>query len=305
MSLWDPGRNSPLGPNRRFLRRRCRIARAGFDIGVGHRWLRYEKRQHVETVTSQDGTTIAYDRVGEGPALVLVCGAFMTREAFQPLAAALSGHFTVVSYNRRGRGESGDTAPYTVERELEDLEAVINAVGGTAFAHGMSSGTALALLAAAAGLPISRLSGVEPPYRLPGAPPIDESYGPVLQELADAGRNGDMIAHFMTKAVGQPQEVVDQMRQSPMWPALEAVAPTLLYDNAVMGDSAVPAALAKISVPVLTIASTGSPEWLRAGAVAAAELIPGARHVPLEGGFHDVPVETLAPQLVEFVTSAR
>ncbi|REH52016.1 alpha/beta fold hydrolase [Kutzneria buriramensis] len=253
----------------------------------------------METVTSKDGTSIAYERTGQGPALVLVGGAFMTRQSFGPLAEALAGEFEAVSYDRRGRVDSTDTLPYSVERELEDLTAVLEAVGGS-FVYGMSSGAALALLAAGSGVPVRRVAGMEPPYRVEGAPPVDPTYGPVLESLLAEGRRGDAVAHFVTKAVGQPAEVVDQMKASPMWDGLVAVAPTLAYDNAIMGDGEPPALLANIAVPALIISSTGSSPWLQAGAAGAAAALPDARHVQRDGGFHDLPVEVLAAVLTEF-----
>ncbi|MEV6606471.1 alpha/beta fold hydrolase [Kutzneria sp. NPDC051319] len=253
----------------------------------------------MQTVTSKDGTSIAYERTGRGPTLVLVGGAFMTRQSFTPLAAALAPAFDVVAYDRRGRGDSTDTRPYAVDRELEDLSAVLDAVGGS-FVYGMSSGAALALHAAASGLPVQRVSGMEPPYRVPDAPPVDESYGPILDSLLAEGRNADAVAHFMTRAVGQPAEVVDQMKASPMWAGLVAIAPTLAYDNAVMGDGVVPAALSHITVPALILSSTGSSPWLQAAAAAAASALPQGQHIARDGGFHDLPVDVIAAVLTEF-----
>src|ERR1700736_6015725 len=137
----------------------------------------------METVTSKDGTTIAYDRRGDGLPVVLVGGAFNDRHTFADLAGVLSSEFTAVMYDRRGRGDSGDTLPYVVEREIEDLEAVITAVGRPAFVHGQSSGGVLGLRAAAAGAPIRRLSMMEPPFRVEGAPPAPERYLETLVEL--------------------------------------------------------------------------------------------------------------------------
>jgi pimeloyl-ACP methyl ester carboxylesterase len=253
----------------------------------------------METVTSPDGTSIAYERTGHGPALVLVGGAFMTRQSFEPLAKALAPEFDVVSYDRRGRGDSTITAPYSVERELEDLTAVL-AAADASFAYGMSSGAALTLRAAASGLPLQRVAGMEPPYRTADAPPPDETYGPILDSLIAEGRFEDAVAHFMMNAVGQPAAVVDQMKASPFWLHMATLAPTLAHDNAVMADGGVPAFLATISIPSLVISSTGSSPWLQAGAAAAAAAIPGSQHVQRDGGFHDLPPETLATVLTEF-----
>ncbi|GAA3435804.1 alpha/beta fold hydrolase [Kutzneria kofuensis] len=253
----------------------------------------------METVTSKDGTSIAYERIGQGPVLALVGGAFMTRHSFGAHAQALAAEFEVVTYDRRGRGGSTITPPYAVEREIEDLAAVVDAVGAS-FVHGMSSGAALAFLAAAAGLPVRRLSGMEPPYRVAGAPPVDPTYGPILESLTEAGRYDEVVAHFMINAVGQPPEAVDQLKASPMWPDLVALAPTLVHDNAVMGDALPPASLSRIPVPTLVISSTGSAPFLQSASAAAASLIPDAVHVQRDGAFHDLPPETLAAALTEF-----
>jgi pimeloyl-ACP methyl ester carboxylesterase len=253
----------------------------------------------MQTVTSKDGTSIAFELTGQGPALVLVGGAFMTRQAFAPLAAALASEFSVVSYDRRGRGDSTITEPYAVDRELEDLAAVLDAVGGS-YVHGMSSVAALALLAAGSGLPIQRVSGMEPPYRIEGFEPVHGSYGPTLARLVEAGRLDDAVAHFMVNGVGQPQTAVDQMKADPFWPQLVALAPTLVHDNAVMAGYRLPSWLAQITVPALVLSSTGSFEWLQASAAATAAAIPAGRHLSRDGGFHDLPPATLAAALTEF-----
>jgi len=253
----------------------------------------------MQTVTSKDGAAIAYERSGQGPTLVLVGGAFMTRASFAPLAAALAPSFDVVAYDRRGRADSTIVEPYSVDRELEDLAAVLSAVGGS-YVYGMSSGAALAFLAASAGLPITRVAGMEPPYRLPDAPPVDPTYGPVLTSLVEAGRNDDAVAHFMLNGVGQPQSVVDHMRSDPFWPHLVALAPTLVHDNAVMADGGLPPFLSIITVPTLVVSSTGSAPWLQSAAAATAAAVPDGRHVSRDGGFHDLPPEVLADVLTEF-----
>jgi Alpha/beta hydrolase family len=256
----------------------------------------------LEKTTSADGTAIAYERVGEGPALVLVGGAFCDRHATAALASALAGDFTAVSYDRRGRGDSGDAPQYAVRHEVADLDAVIQAVGAPAFVHGISSGGALALRAAADGAAIAGVSVLEPPYRVAGAPPAPERYRDTLGEFIAAGRRDAAVEYFMTAAVGQSAEEVAVARATPWWPALEAMAHTLGYDAEVMGDdSAVPSAvLARVVVPVLALDSTGSAEWLRFGARAAAQAVPGAGHRSLDGGFHDVPPDVLAPVLTAF-----
>ena len=257
------------------------------------------------TATSADGTTIAYEAWGSGPVVVLVGGAFNDRGTWAELARYLSRLFTAVSYDRRGRGDSGDTQPYAVEREVEDLAAVIRAVGGeegTAYVHGTSSGAVLALRAAAAGAPVRAVSGLEPPFRVPSAPPMPEGYPETLREHLAAGHNGDAVAHFMTQAVGQPAEQVEQMRAMPMWPALEAMAPTLVYDDLVVGDADSIRAdvLAAVTVPTLIVSSTGSAPWLAEAARTTAEAVPGGRYAELEGAFHQVPTGILAPSVAGF-----
>ncbi|HEX4214891.1 MAG TPA: alpha/beta fold hydrolase [Candidatus Dormibacteraeota bacterium] len=253
------------------------------------------------TTTSDDGTTIAYDRSGDGPPAVLVAGAFGDRHAFGDLAGQLSGRFTVVTYDRRGRGDSGDTPPYEVQRELDDLEAVIQAVGGGALVHGMSSGAVLALRGAASGVHIDRLSVMEPPYRLGGLGTLPEGFLATMAELTSSGRRGETVSYFMSAAIGLPEQVVEGARQSPAWPAMEAVSHTLLHDSIIVGEGEVPShLLGTIRVPTLCIDSTGSPAWLRAGAEAVAGLVPGAVRRSLEGGFHEAPPAVLAATLTEF-----
>jgi pimeloyl-ACP methyl ester carboxylesterase len=255
----------------------------------------------MDKVISGDGTAVAYERVGNGPALVVVNGAFCDHNSSMPLAAALSADFTVLTYDRRGRGGSGDNQPYAVEREIEDLEAVIKTVGDTAFVYGESSGGALTFRAAAAGGPITRLAVMEPPYRVEGAPPAPEKYIETITELTSTGRHGDAVAYFMTAAVGQPPEAVEEARKLPMWADLEAMTPTLVYDALVMGDNQVPTdLLACVKVPTLMLDSTASPDWLRGASAAAAKGLPDAEHRSLDGTFHTIPPEILAPTLKGF-----
>ncbi|MEV4481272.1 alpha/beta fold hydrolase [Micromonospora coxensis] len=252
----------------------------------------------VGTARSADGTTIAYERSGEGPAIVLVGGAFNDRSTTRELAAALAADFTVLGYDRRGRGDSGDTTPYAVEREIEDLAAVIEAAGGTAYVYGLSSGAILAALATAAGLPVTGLALFEPPFQVGAYAGSRTAIAPKLAELVAAGRRGDAVECFLIEAVGVPADEVRGMREQPMWPWMEMLAPTLVYDCTVTGDGTLPAErLAAITVSTVVVDSTGSPDWLRAAARAAAEAVPGARHLSLEGGFHEVPADRLAPQL--------
>ena len=257
----------------------------------------------MSTVTSADGTTIAYESSGTGPPVILVDGAMCYRGSgpMRGFAAALEQHFTVYAYDRRGRGESGDTPPHAVEREIDDLRALVAEAGGSAYGFGISSGAALLITAAAEGVALSKLALYEPPF-VSEADGGDWSraYTPRLAETLAAGRNGDAIALFMT-SIGMPAEQVAGMRAQPFWPVFEAVAPTLAYDNAILGDSSVPReAAGAVAVPTLVAAGGASPANLRVAAKATAEAVPGAVHRELPGQTHDASPEVLGPVLVEF-----
>jgi pimeloyl-ACP methyl ester carboxylesterase len=260
----------------------------------------------VETATSADGTTIAYDVGGTGPLVVIVGGAFNDRNTWAELAAALAADgFTAVSYDRRGRGGSGSTEPYAVEREIEDLAAVIAAAGGgePGYAHGVSSGGALLLRAVAGGLPVTRLSVLEPPYRVPGSPPAPPNYIATLQGYVDGDDRDGLVEYFQTQVVGLPPEMVQSFRGTPMWHALCAMAPTLVYDGLVLGgdDHSFPAEmLAAVRVPVLAVTSSGTAGWLSQTAEHVAEALPTGEWVRLEGQYHQVPTPVLAPALAAF-----
>jgi alpha-beta hydrolase superfamily lysophospholipase len=218
----------------------------------------------MEIVTSSDGTTIAFDRLGDGPPVILVCGASTDRMANAPLAALLAEHFTAFNYDRRGRGDSGDTPPYAVEREVEDIDALINEAGGSAFVYGTSSGGALALEAAACGLAITKLALWEPPFVLDESrrPPADlvERYN----EMIAAGRRGEAVEYFMTQVVGLPPEFVAYARNAPFWEAQEALAHTLAYDATVMGDGSLPTEwVSAVTAPTLVIAGGASFPYMR------------------------------------------
>ncbi len=260
----------------------------------------------METVRSKDGTIIAFDRVGRGPSVILVGGALSDRSAGAPLANLLSQGFTVVTFDRRGRGDSGDTATYAVEREVEDLGALIAETAGAASVFGHSSGAVLALEGAVRGLPITRLAVYEPPFIVDDTRPLlPDDYGPRLTELISAGRRGDAVELFMTVAVGVPAEMVAEMRGSPMWPAMEALAHTLPYDGAVMGDTMEgnPASMkrwASITVPTLAMDGGASPEWAQNAVRALVEVLPDAQHLTLEGQTHGAAPEIVAPILERF-----
>ena len=185
----------------------------------------------METVTSNDGTAIAFDRLGDGPPVILVCGQSTDRSENAGVAALLAPDFTVLNYDRRGRGDSGDTPPYAVEREVEDIEALIVEAGGSAFLYGASSGAALALEAAAGGLAIRKLALWEPPFVLDESLRLPDDLVERYEEMIAAGRRGDVIEYFMTKVVGLPPEFVAHARKGQFWQAQEALAHTLVYDT--------------------------------------------------------------------------
>jgi pimeloyl-ACP methyl ester carboxylesterase len=265
----------------------------------------------MTSVTSADGTTIAFDRSGSGPALVLVGGAFQHR-ALDPrtaqLAELLAAELTVYHYDRRGRGDSGDTPPYAVEREIEDLAALIDHAGGSASVFGMSSGANLALRAAGQGLPIEKLALYEPTFIVDDSrPPLPDDYEATLIELVASGRRGDAVAYFMTTAAGVPNEFVEQMRQEPFWPAFEAVAHTLPYDAAAVGDSGrgSPTPLrqwASLEVPTLVLDGGDSQPYQHNADTQLAATLPHAERKTLAGQSHEVAPEVLAPPLTEFFT---
>lgn len=251
---------------------------------------------------SKDGTAIAFERTGGGPPLVLVDGALCSR-ALGPmpaLAPRLASHFTVFTYDRRGRNESGDTAPYSVAREVEDLEAIVREAGGQAFVYGVSSGAALALEAAARGVPILALAVFEPPFPVdPARPPADHVAR--LRELVAAGRRNDAVRYFMRDMVGIPAALVLLMRLMPMWSKLRAVAHTLPYDAAIVLDpSLLRERVPAVRVPTLVIGGGKSPAPLRRAVEAVSAALPGAEQRILAGETHNVKPQKVAPVLVDY-----
>lgn len=263
--------------------------------------------QHVQ---SKDGTVIGFDRSGQGPALIPVGGASGDRSHpwMGELVALLEPHFTVYNYDRRGRGDSGDTAPYAVEREIEDLAAVIEAAGGSAFVYGISSGAVLALDAAAHGLPIAKLALYEPPFIVDGSrPPIPKEYVARLTELSAAGRRSDAVEYFMTVALGVPAEYLGPMKEDPMWPAMEKVSHTLAYDGAIMegtmwGEPLPAGRWARVAAPTLVMDGGDSEPFFHSAAQALVERLPHARRRTLPSQNHAVAPAAIAPVLVEFFT---
>ena len=258
----------------------------------------------TRTVTSADGTAIAFDQLGEGPPVVMVVGAFNTRATTGPLASALQDRFTIFNYDRRGRGESGDTTPYAVEREIEDLDALIAEAGGAAAVFGYSSGANLALQAAAHGLAITKLALYEPPFLVDGSHPRPPAELPdQLAELISAGRRGDAVELFQTKAIGMPEEVVAQLRQAPFRPGMEAIAHTLVYDATIIGDLTLPTELiASIATPTLVIDGEKSPPLMRDAAGAVADALPNGRRVTLPDQTHDIAPDATAAELEGFLS---
>jgi pimeloyl-ACP methyl ester carboxylesterase len=260
----------------------------------------------MDTVRSSDGTAIAFDRSGDGPPLIYVGGALNDRFSGAQLAGLLADRLTVINYDRRGRGASGNTEPYAVDREIEDLAALIAEAGGSAALYGMSSGAVLCLKAAAHGLPVTRLALYEPPIRPnnDGNRRAAQEYATKLTEVLAEDRRGDALELFMGM-VGMPGELIGQMRHAPMWPALEALAPSLANDCAVMefaqGGAAPAEWVGPSTVPTLTLAGGASPDWMREAAENLARVLPAGRHRTLADQTHDVSPDALAPVLAEFL----
>ena len=277
----------------------------------------------MQTVTSQDGTRIAYDVAGSGPALILAGGALSFRgfDGAEELVELLAPHFTVVNYDRRGRGDSGDTSPYAVRREVEDIEALTDAHGGSAYLYGMSSGAILALEAASQlGNKVRAVLMYEPPLVIDDSrPPVSAEYVRRLEQAIAEGRRGDAVALFMTDAVGVPEEFVAQMRNGeggpvaangdamapPEWALMEKVAHTLLYDQAIagptmMGERALPLQWAAAGQPVLVATGGESEPFFHSGAQAIARLLPNAEHRIVEGQSHAVTPAAIAALMTDF-----
>jgi pimeloyl-ACP methyl ester carboxylesterase len=260
----------------------------------------------MPTIISKDGTTIAYDQVGEGPAVILVEGATVARGASALLAQLLASDFSVYYYDRRGRGDSTDTQPYTAEKEVEDIAALVGAAGGTAYLYGISSGGALALEAAISlRNKVRKLAIYEAPYDSSEAGRgAWREFRTTLTELLAADDRDGALTLFM-KFVGMPDEALEGMRQGPMWQSMEAIAPTLAYDAAVVGeDCAVPSdKAAGVTAQTLIMdggATQGLMPFIRVTAEQLTKVIPGAQHRVLESQGHDVDEKVLAPVLREF-----
>jgi pimeloyl-ACP methyl ester carboxylesterase len=259
----------------------------------------------IKTVKSTDGTAIAFETTGKGPALILVGGAFCDRSAptsGTPLAERLAHRFTVFSYDRRGRGDSADTPPYAIDREVQDLSALITAAGGSAFVFGNSSGGLLAVDAAVQGLSIPKLAFYEPPVILDADRAKSfEALAKQLDEAAAGGRRADAVELYFTKVMQMPAPAVAQMRKSPMWSGFEALAHTLSYDLRITARG--PARLGQVgAVRSTTLVMDGgaSPPWMREAIQTLARAIPDARHQTLQGQTHAVDPKALARALEDF-----
>lgn len=243
---------------------------------------------------------IAFDQLGSGPPVIIVLGAFNTRPAGESLAKELAAKHTVINYDRRGRGGSEDGGAYAVEREIEDLDGLIQHVGGAAGVFGFSSGAALALAAAAHGLRITRLALFDLPLR-PGGPADPVDHAAALDELVRAGRRGDAVEYFQREMVRLPEPMIAGLRNAPFRPALEAMAHTLVYDATILGNGLLDLERArKVRTPTLALAAGKAAPFMRATAETLARELPECRAHVLENASHDLVPEVLAPPLFDF-----
>jgi len=257
--------------------------------------------------TSTDGTTIAYDQVGSGPAVLLLHGGPMTRQANAGLAVILAEHFTVYTYDRRGRGGSAGTVEDGVDAEFEDLATMLQTAGGSAHLYGSSGAAIIALQAAARGLPITTLAVWEPPYSAsPDGPRPPADWGRRIADLIAEDRRGDAVAYWMTSVIGMPAEMVAGMRHAPFWAGMESEAHGLVADHALIGDfSFDPATLQAVKIPTLVM--DGGPAAAPPLAAAAAEVaatVPRASRQSLDGQPHNVADDAMAAALTAYFRSA-
>ncbi|MFE3515637.1 alpha/beta fold hydrolase [Streptomyces sp. NPDC059166] len=260
----------------------------------------------MDKTLSRDGTSIAYHRRGDGPPVVLVGGALSAAADDAPLAALLARRFTVVTYDRRGRGASGDGAPYAPRREMEDLAAVVAAAGEHVSVFGMRSGGALALEACAAGLPVDLLAVHEPPYRPGPAGLPDRSRGTALLHrlLADGDRGGAVELHLVRSGV--PAATIARMRRAPLWGGLEALAHTLAYDDALLGDGSVPVGrLSAVRARTLVLTGGFSAPEVQGATLDVVAAVPRARHRTLTGQTSELAPHAIAPVLADFFSRDR
>ena len=259
----------------------------------------------MDTVKSADGTVIAYDRTGGGPALIVSVGAFCTRKTFAA-PDGLRQRFTVVTYDRRGRGDSGDTEPFAPEKEYEDRAAVAAAVGAEPpFLFGHSSGAAIAVRAAAAGLHAAGIVAYEAPFLNDDTPQPAVDPADHIRELVSSGRRGEAVAFWMSEVVRLPGEMLAQMDGAPWIRDLEALTPTLLYDLAVTSGGVPTAELARIDVPILILGGGNSPGWFQRSVAEQAAATPSAQLMILDGYDHNAPPEVITPILIDFFGADR
>ncbi len=260
----------------------------------------------MNTVISKDGTPIAYNKTGSGPAVILVDGAFCSKD-FGPMpkiVPLLSKDCTVITYDRRARGDSGDTHPYAVEREIEDIGALIKVAGGSASLFGISSGAILCIRAAATELNITKLALFEPPFVGNGKGRRAANAEEQLKQMIAESKKGDACKFYLTKVIGVPAIVPFILSLTPNWPKMKANANSLPYDAAVCGDFNMPAELvASVALSTIVIDSEKSPESLRKPARTVAETLPNGQHKSLKGKMHDVPPKILVPVLADFYNS--
>lgn len=255
-----------------------------------------------EFVRSADATEIAYDRVGAGPAVIVIGGAFNTRLSPYPLVTLLAERFTVFSFDRRGRGASGDSEPYAVEREIDDLAALVMAAGGSAMAYGHSSGAILALEASAAGLPITRLAVYEPPYTFDPENPHDAGDRGLRAALDAGDREG--AARIFLRIVGLDEASIARTASAPFWPAMVEIAHTLPYDLALTADGRPPVdRLSTITVPTLVMDGGRSPDWAARACAGVVSAVPNVTSRTVEGQDHGIDETVLAPILIEFFSA--
>ena len=258
----------------------------------------------MRKVVSPDGTKIAYEVAGDGPPIVLLNGGFRDHTIFDQLVPELTPRCTVYVYDRRGRGESGDSPDYAIEREFEDLEAVIGEAGGQAVVFAGSSGANLALEAAMAGAPITKLALHEPYYRIGNYPKPPKDFMENLQALLADGRRGDAAEYFLAELVGLTPEVIAEWRKAPLWATNETNAHTLPYDTAICGDFDVPAErLAEYRTQTLVVNSDSTSDWLSAAARATADALPNGWRLELPGSWHRVQTDVLGTVLAGFATT--
>jgi len=259
--------------------------------------------EHMTSVTSRDGTRIAFEKTGNGPALIIVSGALSHRKLYgdTALQRMLAEHFTTYTYDRRGRGESADVQPYAIEREIEDIEALINGAGGQAYLYGISSGAALALRAAVTlgSAKVPKLALYEPPF---GQETGDfEQQKQQVNEIIRSGKPGEAAAFFLS-AIGTPPEALEGMKASPEWDAIKKIDFTLAYDYEVLGNGMVPADIARaIVVPILVMDGEKSLDFMHATADQLAKLVPNAQRKTLTGQTHQAEAGAVAPALIAFL----